>query len=166
MANCHFVWKSESYVRVEGSLDGNSPFHLLFEREQPALWIDFSGVERVNSQGVNAWVRTIAKQKTKIHFVNLPVCVMEPFSLLPEFRGKGADLSSFWALYTCHTCRRDDKVLLVVGRDIVPGLSQYEDGPERKCADCGRTMEFTHDPVSFLSFLEKLPLPAKAPLAP
>lgn len=163
MTGCRFHWKSENYVFIEGEMDGNSQFNLLFDKGEPALWLDFSGVRRVNSLGVVAWIRAVEQKHCQIHYVNMPVCVMEQFTVLPAFRGKQSDVGSFWAQYTCNSCRRDESVLLVVGRDIEPGLLSYEEGPVRKCTDCGRPMEFGHDPELFLSFLTSMPHPTPQP---
>jgi hypothetical protein len=163
MSGCKISWKSENYVLLEGEMDGDALFHHIFLRPLPALWVDFGGIRRVNSQGVRSWVKALAQSEAVLHFVNLPVCVMEQFALVSEFRGKSSDVSSFWVQYTCHSCRRDENVLLVVGRDIEPGLSSYEDGPERACSDCGRGMEFAHDPGLILAFMKNMKLPCAYP---
>jgi hypothetical protein len=163
MSSCKISWKSENYVLLEGEMDGDSLFCHIFQRALPAVWVDFGGIRRVNSQGVRSWVKALEQAHTRLHFVNLPVCVMEQFALVSEFRGKCSDVSSFWAQYTCHSCRRDESVLLVVGRDIEPGHSTYEDGPERNCSDCGRAMEFAHDPNLILAFMKQMGVPQTYP---
>ncbi len=163
MSGCKISWKSENYVLLEGEMDGDSPFHQIFQRPLPAVWIDFGGVRRVNSQGVRAWVKALAHAVAKLHFVNLPVCVMEQLALLPEFHGRCSDVNSFWAQYTCHSCRHEENFLLVVGRDIEPGLSEYIDGPERACSDCGRMMEFSHEPRVMLEFMKQMAAPQHHP---
>lgn len=159
MATCKIFWREENYAFIEGGMDGSISFDEIFARPISDLWVDFCGVSRITSIGVLTWIRAVSKYRGKIHYVNVPMCVVEQFSMVSEFSGNNADVASFWALYACEHCRTEDTTLLLVGKDIQPGLAEYEDGPIRKCASCGRDMFFGHSPDVALSWLSKMPLP-------
>ncbi len=159
MAECRFTWRSENYVLVEGEMNGRGTFQELFSKPQSDLWLDMGGVTRINSLGVNNWVRSVAVFRGSIHYVNVPMCVLEQFSCIPEFRGKNADVGSFWAVYSCEHCHKDETMLLVVGKDLQPGQPEYEDAPSQACPTCGRTMFFDHDPRATLAFLSDMKIP-------
>jgi hypothetical protein len=159
MTECRFTWRSQSYVLIEGEMSGNGAFQEVFSQPQSDLWLDMGGVTRVNSLGVHNWVKSVSKFRGSIHYVNVPMCVLEQFSCIPEFRGRNADIGSFWAVYSCEHCHKDETMLLVVGKDIQPGLPVYDDAPSLNCPTCGCTMFFDHDPQATLSFFSDMKLP-------
>jgi hypothetical protein len=159
MATCQISWREENYASIEGDVGNNSNFDEIFTKVLPDIWVDLGGVSRMNSLGVHEWVKSVSKFGGAIHYVNVPMCVLEQFSVVREFSGKNADVASFWAQYACEHCRAEENVLLLVGKDIQPGLAEYEDGPLRKCPSCGHDMFFGHDPDTALAWLTKMPMP-------
>jgi transcription elongation factor Elf1 len=79
--------------------------------------------------------------------------IVSQFSMIPEFLGPKGQVESFETQYVCPKCGHEDSLLLVVGKDIKPGLRNYDSSPELSCHECGADMECDHNPELYFSFL-------------
>ena len=153
MKRCQIVWKDEKNVKLSGVIDEGTDFAELVDNLVEELWIDFGGVTRINSCGVREWTRVMHSITNRIHFINCTSAIVDQLSMIPEFIGQNCIVDSFEAHYVCDECGHEETYILEVGKDIKPGLDEYEEGPERSCPQCKAIMEFDHNPEVYLDFL-------------
>jgi hypothetical protein len=156
MNRCTIVWPGEKLVKVSGIIDETTMFEDTVAKFDENVWVDFSGVTRINSCGVRQWTRAIHTSAARIHYVNCPALIVDQFSMVPEFLGPNSEVETFEARYACESCGNEDILLLQVGKDVIPGQEEYLDGPEHKCSKCGSQMEFDHNPEVYLDFLREM----------
>ena len=160
MSRCTITWADDSRVVIAGVIDETSAFEDTVARFGAQVFIDFSGVTRINSCGVRQWTRAIYQCKTLLRYVNAPSLMVDHFSMVPEFLGPHSVVDTFEGRYVCDACGHEDVVMLALGKDIQPGLAEYTDGPKRNCPKCAAVLEFDHNPEIYLDFLRILaPLP-------
>jgi len=119
--------------------------------------VDFHKLVRTNSHGVRSWFNLLIELKLRVHYVRAPVLIAEQFSSVVGFLQGGSVVESFDALYVCSSCGLETVQLLTVGKDVMPGAKSYDEGPEKLCPRCSHSMDFDHEPSSYLGFLSSLP---------
>ena len=99
--------------------------------EQATVSFDCEAVGHVNSPGVRSWMFFVKQLKVRgaIQFCNVPTLLMGYFLMLPNMLA-GGRIYSFYASYTCKSCRASDSALV--------GSQQVEKGtlPRPKCPKC------------------------------
>ena len=63
-------WLAENKAKISGVIDEFSSFKDLFSKQLPELWIDFSGVTRINSSGIREWVQAVLTCESVLHLEN------------------------------------------------------------------------------------------------
>ena len=152
MNKCKIDWVSDKEVKVSGVIDEFSTFEEIFSKNRPEVWIDFSGVSRINSSGIREWVQAVLSADARLHLVNCSSVMVDQFSMIPEFVGKNGTVESFYVHYICDACGSETKTLLTVGQDISTN-SEYDDFMEKDCDNCDAVMELDHNPDIYFAFL-------------
>lgn len=107
--------------------------------------IDPSGVERINSLGVRAWIvlmEQLSQQSSDIVVTKMPAILVTQASMISTFLGT-ARVDSFMSPWICLSCDHAQE-LMHAGADPVP-LSV-------PCPKCGKEMELDWDRESYLAF--------------
>ncbi len=159
MNKCKIEWVGKNKVQVSGVIDEFSSFDDLFNRGHKEIWIDFSGVTRINSSGIREWVQAVIASHAHLHMENCSAVMVDQFSMIPEFIGKNGVVESFYIHYICDTCGHEEKQLAVVGKDIDAG-DPHKDVADNPCSNCGGVLELDHNPdiyFAFLKFMKKSP---------
>ena len=146
------IEKKKNTVIISGIINEFSEFGNVFNDIKKAIRVDMSGVERINSCGIRAWVQAIRDIPQDIIYFNCPPVVIESFNMVPEFLGSKSKVESFFARYYCDKCDIEKMFFLIV-KDY---LKKYPDlnAPEYNCK-CGMLFEFDDNEDEFFMFLNK-----------
>lgn len=136
---------------LKGVIDETTDFKPVFEDSGPELFVDLSGVERINSCGVREWVNAMAgiPADRKVHFVNCSTAMIRQFSMIHNFSGKG-EVLSFMGPYYCAECDREVDHL-ITSRDLLGQATMR--APAVTCPECGKGMEFDEIESKYFHFL-------------
>jgi transcription elongation factor Elf1 len=156
MSRCEFRWINDRTLKISGTIDENFSIDEELPKFKEEVWIDLRDVARINSCGVREWIKAIVKNQSKIHYINCSSVIVTQFSMIPEFIGRHGVVDSFETQFVCPSCGHEDSMILVVGKDIQPGLESYMESPEMKCSECGEQMECDHNPELYFSFLSEV----------
>jgi hypothetical protein len=146
-------WANPKLLKICGILDEDVRFEQVFSQFPEQVWIDFSGVTRINSCGVREWVRSASAFDGEIIYVNAPILIVDQFSMVPEFLGKKAIVESFQARFVCPHCGNEEIKTLSVGKDVDP---KNPHSLSLLCGACKETSELDHNPDVYLEFLQYL----------
>jgi anti-anti-sigma regulatory factor len=136
-------------VVVEGDLTEASDLQGLEQATQRAPVLDLAGVSRINSMGVQGWLRFMHRlrdQGVRVAFTRCSPAIVGQLNIVRSFRGS-AEVRSILAPYCCQGCGREDALLVDMTDDP---LAQIQ--ATRPCADCGSEMEFDDLPEHYISF--------------
>jgi hypothetical protein len=153
MNKCKIEWVSEKRVKISGIIDEFSSFRDLFSHQLEEIWIDFSGVTRINSSGIREWVQAVLSSNVRLHMENCSAVMVDQFSMIPEFIGKNGVVESFFVHYLCDACGHEEKNLCVVGKDI-KAEDSYKEALDDPCPVCGGVLELDHNPDIYFAFLK------------
>ena len=156
MSRCKIEWIDETHVKISGIIDESSDFHEFVDNVKDEVWIDFSGVNRINSCGVREWTSVSYNMNSRIYYSKCTPPIVDQLSMVPEFMGQNALVDSVIAHFVCEECGHEEMQELKVGKDIIPGEEEYLEGPQRTCPVCGAEMEFDHNAEVYLDFLTVL----------
>ncbi len=148
-----YNWLSENSVELSGIIDETVQLAPIFAGRPSEIWVDLHKLLRMNSHGVRSWLNMLIEYKLRVHYVRAPVLIAEQFSPLAGFFHGGSVVESFDALYVCSSCGLETVQLLTVGKDVMPDAKSYDEGPEKLCPRCSHSMDFDHEPSSYLGFL-------------
>jgi hypothetical protein len=151
-----YNWLSENSVALSGIIDETVQLAPIFSGRPSEIWVDFHDLVRMNSHGVRSWLNMLLEFKLRVHYVRAPVLIAEQFSPLPGFFQGGSVVESFDALYVCSSCGLETVQLLTVGKDVMAGAKSYDEAPEKLCSRCSHSMDFDHEPSSYLGFLSAM----------
>ena len=155
MSSCIIEWVDQTHLKISGTIDEYAEFESLIKKFPEELWIDFSGVTRINSSGVRQWLKAIMNCDAKIHFEKCAAAVVDQFTLVPHFLGKNGSVESFEVLFFCYACDCEIQKYLKIGEDInrftgtMPPLNV-----DMKCETCGGDVEIDHNVEIYFSFLK------------
>jgi hypothetical protein len=130
--------RSPAVAILEGAIDEATQLEQLFGEIVSATLIDCSGVDRINSIGVNNWVQrfTVCAREHPLQVARLSYpLVMQANSVANLF--EGAEIVSALAPYFCAACQTN--LLLDVRRTELPDTAG---APARTCPDCKGPLEF------------------------
>jgi hypothetical protein len=124
-------------LRLKGAIDENAALPQIFQDLPASVEFHLSGVERINSVGINRWIQLFsACSKTRsvtVSALSYPV-VMQVNCISNLFAG--ATIVSCMAPYFCSACETRREVL--VSRDEVPAGGM----PSPRCPQCQGPLDF------------------------
>ena len=126
-------------IALTGAIDETADLGSIFERLDRDTVIDLAGIERMNSIGVDRWIKAITRLSGQ-HRVMIEACsypVVIQANVVSNFFG-GAEVRSCMAPYFCPACQQH--ITTLVTREEVDTAS--DDSPSKSCAECGGPMEF------------------------
>ena len=141
-------------VVLNGQLDELAELAAFCERLGTNVIIDLEQVSFVNSIGLREWVRTLRALDQRGAQVTLSRCseaVVHHMNMVLSARGRAA-VESFHLPYHCDRCDRQVSVCLSVAEHLE--TFRHMQVPEQPCAGCGRAMEMSDLPETYLMFLE------------
>lgn len=156
---CEISWTDDDSFKLTGSLDEYTDLSSLALHAGKTLRIDLSEVGRVNSTGVRTWIQTMIRHRIKLILTDCSPTVVEQFSMISEFIGEGGYVESFYALFICDACEREESQYFQLGKDVQAG--ELPELAEKVCPDCGELMECEHNEETYFSFLKNLKVPKK-----
>jgi anti-anti-sigma regulatory factor len=128
-------------VKISGIIDENADFSSLLAEAAP-LTIDFSGVERINSVGVRAWMRFMTQWGDKdMSYVNCSVIITEQLSMIPALLGikkRVVDVQSAAVAFDCPACGHQED-MMIHSSQVHPVLDPKVSKPG--CPNCKQIME-------------------------
>jgi ABC-type transporter Mla MlaB component len=137
-------------LSLNGDLTENFDLTPLMSELDGPIEVDLSGVRRINSAGVQQWIRFMSAlaEGREVALVRCPASFIWQASTVGNFLGR-ATVSSFYTPYICPLCLATRSVLVVVASldSAAPAL------PEVRCDACAEAMESDMVPEVFLSFL-------------
>lgn len=155
MNKCQVEWVDQKKVKISGIIDEFSDFSNLFNNDLEEIWIDFSGISRINSSGIREWVQAVMKSTSRLFMVNCSAVIIDQFSMIPECVGKNGQVVSFYVHYICDHCDHELQEVLTVGKDA-DSDTVFNEERESPCPACGGVMELDHNPDTYFSFLKDL----------
>jgi len=135
-------------VYLAGAIDESSDFGQLFAQlgQSTRVVMDLSGVERVNSMGVNRWINAFTKLSSRAEVEACSYVVALQAGCVANFFGEAAVRSTL-APYYCGGCR-DTQMVLVTAEEIRAAGGV----PAKTCPLCQGKMTFDEIDTYF-SFL-------------
>jgi len=117
--------------------------------------LDLSGIERLSSVGVRAWVdwtQHVEECGTRFVLINCSPAFVMKLSRIHGLARLGR-IYSILAPYRCPRCASD--ALVVLKTEELAGLSRPIAAPECRCKECEALMEFDETPESYFAFLNQ-----------
>jgi hypothetical protein len=131
-------------IVMSGSISERTTFDL-GQPPAPQVFIDASGVQRINSMGVSAWIRFVnglGKQGIQVTVRRLSAALVSQASMISSFLG-GATLESIMAPYYCPECENAVDQPFGANDEIPASIP---------CPKCNAEMEFDDNMEAFLAF--------------
>lgn len=155
-------------LKLSGVLDEHSQLDALRSRLQPGdMLLDLSGIERLSSIGVRAWIDWMQRAEhggTRFVLLNCSPAFVVKLSRIHVLAQTGR-IYSILAPYHCPSCNSDARVTLKV-QDLV-GRTPIDSAPEHHCKRCDRQMDFDETPESYFAFMNsKRSLPSEGEAGP
>lgn len=157
---CKLDWKSTSSVFITGIVDEYADFSSLATCAGQMLYVDFSGVSRVNSSGLRSWIQTIQRNKIQLVLRDCSPSVVEQFAMIPEFVGKNGVVESFYARYQCVSCMHEENHRYQIGVNLDADTLNLDLQLATPCPQCGDVVELDHHAELYLTFLRSSKKPA------
>lgn len=118
---------------------------------------DLGSIVRINSPGVEGWIKLMDRLPPEPRYVFLNVCeiMVEQANMLPRVFGKtGALIRNFQAPYLCGKCDKPVAILLE------PAQVTYSNGsptaPEISCPICTANLTFDWHAEEYFAFLKRI----------
>lgn len=150
-------WSSSDHgdhVVLNGQLDELCELAAFSERLGTTVIFDLEQVSFVNSIGLREWVRTLRALDGRGAQITLSRCseaVVHNMNMVLAARGRAA-VDSFHMPYHCEFCDRHISVCLSVAEHL--DTFRLMQAPEQHCSECGRAMQMSEMPETYLMFLE------------
>lgn len=142
-------------ISLVGHIDGSSDYSSVSYDGVKELVIDFSGIQFINSLGIQKWVKFMAgiPSDIRIVFHKCPPRIVNQLNLFADFTAKKpVHFSSFQAPYYCEKCDESRDVLLEEGKHF---SKAQVTSPSQACPKCGSTMELDAIADKYFSFLKR-----------
>ncbi len=139
-------------LSLSGVVDEYADLSLVFEAPGPELRLDLTGIERINSFGVRAWIEAMQKVSPEVRLVfeRCAPPIIDQINMVLGFVGH-AEIESFFAPMVCDDCAEEKYVLFEtdVCRDLGGTL------PATPCPNCREDMEIDDLEEQYLHFIRK-----------
>ncbi len=140
-------------VRLTGSIDETSNFDQLIGAPPPELHVYCKEIPRINSGGINNWVKYFqaAKSKgTKLKFFECSTAIVEQMNQISNFSA-GGEVESIYVPFACTHCKSE-----LMGLFKVAQLKKLElKVPDLKCTKCGNVAVLDEIPEEYFAFLSR-----------
>ena len=140
-------------VRLTGSIEETVNFDQLIGETSAELEVNCKDVPRINSLGVNGWIKyfqTHQSKGTKLKFTECSTAIVEQFNLISNFSCGGA-VESIFVPFSCVQCKSE-----LVGLFKTADLKKIGFKlPNLKCTKCGSPAEFDDVPEEYFGFLKR-----------
>jgi len=136
-------------LRLEGEIDETCDLGAVFRREG-TVWLDLSGVARINSVGIRKWLEAArtAPAELMLQFERCAPPIVSQMNMIPTFISAGR-VESILAPYMCPGCGEE---LLELIKVTDPEMDLP---PRRRCPACKEPLEFDDLPDEYFAFLER-----------
>jgi anti-anti-sigma regulatory factor len=134
----------EVQIAIAGKIDESTVMRPPDARGRRVI-VDASGVERINSLGVRAWIELmdeLSRQTYDIVLVKLPAVLVTQASMISSFLGT-ARVHSFTTPWVCLKCNHSTEQMHGIADPVPQSL---------RCPNCGSVMELDWDRESYLAF--------------
>ncbi len=140
-------------LQVSGTLDENSDLTPLTQANLPELRLDLSGVRRVNSFGVRAWMTAIREipSSVPLYYMHCSPPIIDQCNMIMGFRGH-AQIVDFYAPLICDDCDVQKSLLFQTSLCVSLGGRL----PPFECPECGEPMEIDDLEEHYLHFMQDL----------
>ena len=135
---------------LRGIIDENANLTPLATAQGTEIWLDLSGVQRINSFGVRAWlaaVRCIPPDE-RLVFTRCSTPVIDQCNMVSGFQGH-AVIESFYAPMICEHCDEQIQILFNTAACATHGALW----PEVPCPRCHETLTIDDLEEQYLVFL-------------
>lgn len=132
-------------ITIAGVISERSTFPENPVQSPTSIWIDTSGVTRINSLGVSAWIHymnTVCAGDTQVIFRPLSVALVSQTSMVSNFLGS-ASVDTFLAPYFCPDCEHVCEQAYGFSDNVPESIA---------CPKCQTAMEFDDDLNAYLSW--------------
>lgn len=127
MANFNFEFKTEDQERVlyiSGHIDEDVTFNDILIEGSGDLYIDFKGIQSINSCGIREWIKWITpvSEGNSIRFKNCPKIIVDQINMVSGFLPKNAKVRSFYVPYYCEETDVEKMILFSEGQEYSDGV--------------------------------------------
>ncbi len=137
-------------VQFLGTIEESVNFDQLIGPPPQSLHINCKAVTRINSEGVKSWIKyfqSIQQKGIQLKFVEVSTVIIEQINLISNFV-VGAPIDSFYAPYSCPSCKTEFICLLQTA-----DLKNKKEPPEQKCRKCNVPLHFDDIADEYFGFL-------------
>ena len=151
MGKFRVIENSKTHYTMEGVLDEETQLQEFFSDLPPEIWIDMSGIRRINSSGVRQFLKAILVYDGVTHLRDCSPSVVDQINMIPEFAGRKGIVESILMPFYCEDCGHSQLEKFVVGKD--KPFSGGKEEPSYDCTECKKKVVFDDDPNIFFHFL-------------
>jgi len=140
-------------VQLQGPLENSFDFERAIGPVKGELVLACSGVPRINSEGVKAWIQyfeSLKEKGTQFSFIECSPAVVQQISAISNF-ACGGKVKSIQVPYVCTKCRHESVVLFETADLKKSGNSI----PDTACPKCGGQSVFDDVEEEFFAFLKR-----------
>lgn len=141
-------------LKLSGVIDeDNGLFGVVEKLPEGGLVIDLSDIERINSSGVQDWIRWVSEVGNGGREVVLMECspaFMAQVNQMESFL-EGAHLKSFYAPYFCPNCELEQRALVQI--EEMQAMTTPT-APTCRCGSCGEILDFDEIEETYFSFVQ------------
>jgi anti-anti-sigma regulatory factor len=139
------------FISISGIIDEHADLTPLSQFESTTKVLDLSGVERINSVGVQAWIRAMNAlgNDCVVWWEKVSPPMVMQLNMIANFNGCSR-IRSFYAPYYCSGCDVEHCFLLEVETDFA---ERRPVAPEFDCPQCQGRLEFDDVEEDYLGAL-------------
>jgi len=139
-------------VEFSGDVEETADFSELRRRLTGVVLFNLSGVRRLNSTGVRAWIDFVRDlpNVNDLTFTHCSPAIVTQLNMIYNFRGP-AKVRSLYAPFVCEKCFHEEEKLLDLQSHLPDG---YQGSlPDFFCDECGEVLEFDDLPERYFAFM-------------
>ena len=138
-------------MAIRGVVDENADLTPLSNIKSKTIILDLSGIERINSMGVQSWIRAMTAfgDEHEVWWEKVSTPMVMQVNMIANFNG-GSRIRSFYAPYYCKSCDTEHRFLLEIETDF---SDRKPKAPQFNCPKCENTLEFDDVEEDYLGTL-------------
>jgi len=127
-------------LALSGAIDEQADLSPITKYESGHMVLDLGQIKRINSVGVQAWIKTMKSipNDVEVTWENVSTAMVMQLNMITNFSGK-CQVRSFFAPYYCTQCDTEHRFLLTVDGDLE---HKQPVAPQFNCPDCTTRLDF------------------------
>lgn len=127
-------------LALSGPIDEWADLTPITKYQSGHLVLDLGQINRINSVGVQAWIKTMKSipDNVSVTWEHVSTAMVMQLNMIANFRGN-SEVRSFFAPYYCEKCDQEHRFLLTVEGDL---KHKKPVAPKFDCPHCKKPLDF------------------------